>query len=620
MKSDLKVKAIEIKDLILEEYPNAMDHIHDLITKIQNMVEGTLNALRGQLNAYFDKYYPSLKKYVDQILAYIIGLRPILDKEASAMIFGPLGVLTFDKKLYELPGYRDPSCTYVLARDFVDRNFTLLSDQNALTVVLPTDVIKINEEHKVFINGNPESSELPYQSVDRKIMVTREGPWVNVTTKYGITINCHEKHFLCTMKLSSWYHGKTQGLLGTFDREVHNDMRKPDGTNATTLIEFINAYEVTGHSYCKIAPGRNTLPTLTGTCDEPVSAKIQVCEDLFMNPESQFSEAFNMISAGPFFEMCNHLARDCRDVCDVAHGYVSVCRDEGIMIEHTPICDSCHNDVELNTKYNLTKFPSSTADIVFVVSEHNKVNEGRRTKSYLTDLVNKIEKTLSKASISDNRFSLVAFGGEGVHKPPHTHTANGKIWAPSSEFRSGIDSLEFDGEFQTDAMDALQWATDLHWRPEATRMIILITEAERQEPFNSSLTYLDVQPMLDDQSITLNVFSEYETLKKDGIEPVLGINYDMTLLTTKRTSADDLSKLKLPKGNYAKMATATKGLMFRLDTLLDDIVDRNTFNAQIAKILRNTITDEHDSVILKLCQCTLDKHQCPATECKSVRQ
>ena len=88
---------------------------------------------------------------------------------------------------------------------------------------------------------------------------------------------------------------------------------------------------------------------------------------------------------------------------------------------------------------------------------------------------------------------------------------------------------------------------------------ILLFFLSLQEPFNSSLTYLDVQQMLDARSINLNVFSLYESLMKDGKEPVLGINYDMTLLTTKRTAADALAKLKLPKGNYAKMASATKG-------------------------------------------------------------
>ncbi len=80
-----------------------------------------------------------------------------------------------------------------------------------------------------------------------------------------------------------------------------------------------------------------------------------------------------------------------------------------------------------------------------------------------------------------------------------------------------------------------------------------------QAPYNSSISYYDVQQSFDHHSVRFYVFSEYETLNKDGKEPVLGINFDSTLLTTKRVSADDIAKLKLPKGHYAKMATASKG-------------------------------------------------------------
>ena len=66
--------------------------------------------------------------------------------------------------------------------------------------------------------------------------------------------------------------------------------------------------------------------------------------------------------------------------------------------------------------------------------------------------------------------------------------------------------------------------------------------------------------MLHDNGVTLLVFSEYETLNKDGIEPVLGINFDSTLITTKTLKGtDELAKLKLPKGQYAKIATASRG-------------------------------------------------------------
>ena len=85
MRDDLKDKAIEIRDLIKEEYPNAKEHIKNAITQIRNMVEGTYNELRKKLEAFIEANYPTLKKYAEEIindiLAYIIGLKPVLDKE-----------------------------------------------------------------------------------------------------------------------------------------------------------------------------------------------------------------------------------------------------------------------------------------------------------------------------------------------------------------------------------------------------------------------------------------------------------------------------------------------------------------------------------------------------------
>ena len=85
MRENWKEKAIEIKDLIKEEYPNAKESIKNAITQIRNMVEGTYNELRKKLEAFIDTHYPTLKKYAEEIindiLAYIIGLKPVLDKE-----------------------------------------------------------------------------------------------------------------------------------------------------------------------------------------------------------------------------------------------------------------------------------------------------------------------------------------------------------------------------------------------------------------------------------------------------------------------------------------------------------------------------------------------------------
>ena len=150
-----------------------------------------------------------------------------------------------------------------------------------------------------------------------------------------------------------------------------------------------------------------------------------------------------------------------------------------IFIKILYFSDRCEDDIELDTVYNITKIPENTADIVLVVSENYLVDESQRAKTHINDLITKVDKTLGKAAIENNRYSVVAFGGEEPHREAHQHTSNGKIFATKEELYSGIQALEFEGQFQTDAMSALKFANNLHFRPEATRVVILVTEAER---------------------------------------------------------------------------------------------------------------------------------------------
>lgn len=83
LKEDVKVRATEIKNLIIAEIPNTLEHIDNAVIQIKNMVEGTLSALKEQLRILLEKYYPSLRKYIDQIFASMVGLRPVFDKEGE---------------------------------------------------------------------------------------------------------------------------------------------------------------------------------------------------------------------------------------------------------------------------------------------------------------------------------------------------------------------------------------------------------------------------------------------------------------------------------------------------------------------------------------------------------
>lgn len=63
-----------------------------------------------------------------------------------AMIVGSKFYATFDQKFYEFRG----TCTYLLAQDFADKNFTILSSYdntgktNELILILRKEIVRIN--------------------------------------------------------------------------------------------------------------------------------------------------------------------------------------------------------------------------------------------------------------------------------------------------------------------------------------------------------------------------------------------------------------------------------------------------------------------------------------------
>lgn len=69
------------------------------------------------------------------------------------MLVGAKNYVTFDRRYYEFQG----SCTYLLATDFIDRNFTLLvsydkaGNTNELILVLNKNIVRINMFNKVCI-------------------------------------------------------------------------------------------------------------------------------------------------------------------------------------------------------------------------------------------------------------------------------------------------------------------------------------------------------------------------------------------------------------------------------------------------------------------------------------
>lgn len=77
------------------------------------------------------------------------------------------------------------------------------------------------------------------------------------------------------------------------------------------------------------------------------------------------------------------------------------------------------------------------------------------------------------------------------------------------------------------------------------------TESERLEAAHT----------LAENSITFNIISTYSQLEKTiGKVPIIGVNYNGQVLYNKKNSAETvIETLDIPKGVFAKLATATDG-------------------------------------------------------------
>ncbi|XP_038049527.1 uncharacterized protein LOC119723087 [Patiria miniata] len=605
-------------DYVEERYPTYVQKLRDWAEEIRNMIEAEYPQYREKIEQGIEKikeffeYLKTLPRMIptDQILA-LRYYRPF-SSESTAMVFDDLHILTFDSHLYEHPGYVDPECTYVMATDYIDNNFTLFSNQYNMFLALKGVHMKISRGNEVFFNGEEIPKNIPFQSADKSVTIVHDGPWVNVTSTYGIKLFCNSERFLCTISLSSWYHGKTRGLLGNLDREARTDRIKPNGENATSLIDFINAYETTDRPQCQITRYNHPASDILGCNEENRNILKAQCAEYFSEDNSPLQAAFEMLSPTEWKQECISHAEECRDICALTFGYVELARSKNIGIIDP--CEQCVDRprdsiwIESKVVYG--------ADIIFTISENERFR-GPEMMRNLKSLANKLEKTLSKSPLTDNRYGLAAFGGIDVHEGAHSHSIHGQLINRANRMSEGLDSLEFNGTYPTDAFDAVKLASDYKFRPGAAKVIILIVESERQYE-NSRYNLTEIQRYLTSRGIVLYVVSDYESLQKKSYSGApVGIQYDNTIISAKKDAKDSkITKfLDIPTGNYAKLAIATRGSIFRLDMLRAGSEDLLTM---LPKTVRNDAVPIMAGEVQRQCTCVINPYGLATIECQNL--
>ncbi|CAC5383680.1 unnamed protein product [Mytilus coruscus] len=164
---------------------------------------------------------------------------PHMTWTASAKVHGR-HFTTFDGQEFDFSG----RCSYVLARDYVDGNFSIIMNylgrqKKKLILTSQHQNVQLAPNGKVSVDG--VVMDLPYRStefavfsVDGKVFIEGRGFQV----KSDPTVD------MVDIDLSKWYFGKTGGLLGTLNHERYDDMIMPNKQITSDAFALGNAWQV----------------------------------------------------------------------------------------------------------------------------------------------------------------------------------------------------------------------------------------------------------------------------------------------------------------------------------------------------------------------------------------
>jgi hypothetical protein len=155
-------------------------------------------------------------------------------------------ITTFDGVTYDLV----KQCTFILARDFVDGNFSavLHNDGNGKSVIILTRgiSIEIKSNGTVLVNGIPSRS----QEINGMKIQTDSTGHVTVDGAGNFEVSYNKDYDLYNFKLNGWYYGKVGGLFGTYDNEPSNDLMTSYGKQINNSDRFASTWDI-GTARCR---------------------------------------------------------------------------------------------------------------------------------------------------------------------------------------------------------------------------------------------------------------------------------------------------------------------------------------------------------------------------------
>lgn len=355
-----------------------------------------------------------LPTIMDMYYAYRLTLDPadiIPPFSKSAVITDGGHFFTFDGRHLTLPG----SCSYILAQDMLDGNFSVVANfnegtLNTISVTAPKESITMKSDGNILVNN--ERADFPENTENLHAYLTY--PFSNVKSDYGVRVTCTRKApMVCAVRVSGFYHGRLRGLLGDANNEPYDDFTLPSGKITESGSDFGNAYKLKGN-----------CPAATAVEHKD---RAPVCTDYFIGQNSPLKSCFKYVNPSQYRDACDHAvaADPAYGACLIASAYHYACYSAGIKTTSVPPpCASCKvggSSIGIGDTFSV-KIPKKEADIMIVL-EQSTPNE-KVYKELIVPLISQIRDELKQGGISDVHIGLIGFA-ENMKWPQH-YTFNGE--------------------------------------------------------------------------------------------------------------------------------------------------------------------------------------------------
>ncbi|XP_037927466.1 apolipophorins [Teleopsis dalmanni] len=526
------------------------------------------------------------------LLKYIYNLRSNLDPKtwlppyySQALLVDFRHYMTFDKKFVGLSKgqQRSTQCSYLLANDFAQNNFTLLLEPSLnathtgeegmkLILVANGEVIQIDLLNDNLIVNDVDKPLLPIKLGE--VTIFRDHNILSIYSETEFNLHCNLEFDLCWFELSGWYFGQTAGLLGTMNNEHFDEYLTSKNYIAKSEYEFTSSWSM---RTC-----REENESIQLNTNENIN---ELCNHFFKS--GILSACVDTVDATPFFDMCLEMGEKSssirpghpavKGVCTAALAYIEACTAAKVPMRVPDECVFCQLSngtyvpegtfVEL-TNENVTR----SSDIVFVI-EAKSCNANLTESKHIMTLVSTLEEQLQANKIVNNRYAVVAFGGRAPFDKPMSISRENRVFTNDfNELESYFNHIQIYQGLNNDVLQAVSVATKLDFRPGVSKTIILMTCgdcAAHHMRFDST----SILQYLMEEGVNLHILAdtEFEFEKTRKLRHFFGL--DRELVFTKRFPEGDAStraQLHIPRSDLGicrPLALETNGSVFSANRL-----------------------------------------------------